>query len=117
MRIEKKEDVIRTAVELVAKAICYSLPENVNTIVVSGGGAFNPTIKLCIEKYSKDLRCVRIDEWEHCIEGLTSSNKEAVAFCVLGIASLLGVPANVPNATGAKQKIVLGKITTNKKII
>ncbi|HZJ71541.1 MAG TPA: anhydro-N-acetylmuramic acid kinase [Planctomycetota bacterium] len=37
--------------------------------------------------------------------------KEAVAFALLGDATLRGVPSNVPSVTGARQACVLGKIS------
>jgi len=37
--------------------------------------------------------------------------KEAVAFALLGDATLRGVPSNVPSVTGARRACVLGKVS------
>jgi anhydro-N-acetylmuramic acid kinase len=37
--------------------------------------------------------------------------REALAFALLGAATLDGVPANLPGATGAARAVVLGCIT------
>ena len=43
--------------------------------------------------------------------GMASEAKEAVAFALLGAATLDGVPSNVPSVTGARRGVVLGSIT------
>lgn len=48
------------------------------------------------------------------MEGLTAANKEAVAFCLLGLATLLGVPSNVPSVTGASRSVVLGQVAVRE---
>jgi len=42
--------------------------------------------------------------------GISSAAKEAIAFALLGHATLCGVPANLPAASGAAHPVVLGKI-------
>ena len=43
--------------------------------------------------------------------GIPSEAKEAMAFALLGAATLDGVAANVLGATGARRRVVLGSIT------
>jgi len=43
--------------------------------------------------------------------GVPSESREAIAFALLGAASLDGVPANVRSATGATRSVVLGSVT------
>ncbi len=43
--------------------------------------------------------------------GIPSPAKEAVAFALLGAATLDGIPSNIPSATGAYRRVVLGSIT------
>jgi anhydro-N-acetylmuramic acid kinase len=42
--------------------------------------------------------------------GIANDAKEALAFAILAHETLLGRPSNVPNATGARRAVVLGKI-------
>jgi anhydro-N-acetylmuramic acid kinase len=43
--------------------------------------------------------------------GIASASKEALAFAMLGAATLDGTPGNVMSATGARRAVVLGAIT------
>ena len=43
--------------------------------------------------------------------GLPEGAKEAVCFALLANEHLSRTPANVPSATGAKRRVVLGKLT------
>ena len=43
--------------------------------------------------------------------GVPAEAKEAIAFALLGAATLDGVPSNVPSCTGAKRRVILGSIT------
>jgi N-acetylmuramic acid 6-phosphate (MurNAc-6-P) etherase len=52
------------------------------------------------------VRVRKIDEL-----GVASEAKEAVAFALLGAATLDAEPSNVPAATGAARPVILGSIT------
>ena len=43
--------------------------------------------------------------------GLSSDYKEAIAFALLASARIDGVAGNVPEVTGARRPVLLGKIT------
>jgi anhydro-N-acetylmuramic acid kinase len=43
--------------------------------------------------------------------GVPGQAKEAIAFALLGAATLDGIPTNVPSCTGASRPVVLGSIT------
>ena len=81
------------------------LPRRPDEIIASGGGVRNRKLMQEIEVVTK-LPVRRIDEL-----GVGSDAKEAIAFALLGAATLDGVPSNVPSATGAKRPVVLGSIT------
>ena len=48
--------------------------------------------------------------------GIPGEAKEAVAFALLGAATLDGFPSNVPSVTGAVRPMVLGSVTGRRKI-
>jgi anhydro-N-acetylmuramic acid kinase len=77
-------------------------------LVVSGGGARNRAImadlRLSVERFGWPVRTC--DEL-----GVPSEAKEAMAFALLGAATLDDVPSNVPACTGARRRVVLGSVT------
>lgn len=73
-------------------------------LIVSGGGIRNRAIMHYLRFWVGNLRTT--DEF-----GVPSEAKEALAFALLGAATLDGVPSNVPSATGARRAVVLGSIT------
>ncbi|WP_078382121.1 anhydro-N-acetylmuramic acid kinase [Sutcliffiella halmapala] len=77
----------------------------VDTLIVSGGGAYNPTLL----SYLREEGNFDVKTQED--YGLSSDSKEAVAFALLANESLFGVPNNLPSATGARKPVVLGKLT------
>ena len=97
-------DVITTLAAYTADCIIFSyekfLPQ-IDRVIVSGGGVFNEFI---MERLSQKLPC--IVEKEKNYESL-----EALSFALLGYYTLKGIPANVPNVTGASRPCVLGNIT------
>jgi anhydro-N-acetylmuramic acid kinase len=115
----RNEDVVATATLLTARSIGEALQSlttgnwqlatgNFREMIVSGGGAKNPTLMGMLGAELKPLR-IRVrssDEF-----GLPSEAKEAVAFAVLAYQTWRRQPSNVPSATGAKTPAVLGKIS------
>jgi anhydro-N-acetylmuramic acid kinase len=104
------KDIVATAVLLTARSIgdAYRrfIPEPVEEVVVSGGGAKNPALLAAIER---ELAPRAILPFER--EFFDGEAKEAVAFALLGYLHLMGAPGNVPTATGARGPRVLGKLT------
>ena len=43
--------------------------------------------------------------------GVSPDFKEAIAFALLASARLDGIPGNVPEVTGARRRVLLGKVT------
>jgi anhydro-N-acetylmuramic acid kinase len=101
------EDLLHTACLITAESILESmrrfLRPGPDEIVVSGGGTANATL---MGMLSREIPVKTIDEL-----GVPSAAKEAMAFALLGAATLDGVPGNVPSATGARRAVVLGAIT------
>lgn len=93
------------AAESIGRAVRQFLPSRPDEVIVSGGGTRNATLmSLLAERLGAALKT--IDEF-----GIASSAKEAMAFALLGAATLDGVAGNVPAATGAKRGVVLGSVT------
>jgi anhydro-N-acetylmuramic acid kinase len=104
------EDVVATAVSLTARSVADAyrrfMPEPVEEVLVSGGGAKNPTLMAAITKAIQPLRVTDFDK-----AFFDGEAKEAVAFALLGYLHLMRIPANVPTATGARGRRILGKLT------
>ena len=106
------DDLIATATAFAADAIAlnisrFVLPRHsVEEIIASGGGVHNLTLMRCLGVAVAPMRVRRIDEF-----GIPSDAKEALAFALLGHASLMGRAGNLPTVTGARHGAVLGKFT------
>jgi anhydro-N-acetylmuramic acid kinase len=101
-------DLLCTAACIASIAIALEierLPMRPDEIYVSGGGAKN---RFLIEGIESQLE--RKTRGTQRL-GIISSAKEAVAFALLGAATLDHIPSNVPSATGARRAVVLGSIT------
>jgi anhydro-N-acetylmuramic acid kinase len=77
-------------------------------MIVSGGGTKNATLMRMLREEMASLR-MRVRTSNDF--GLPSEAKEAVAFAVLAYQTWRKLPSNVPSATGAKQNVVLGKVS------
>ena len=103
-------DIIATATSLTARSIAdaYSrfMPEPVTEVLVSGGGAKNPTLATMIASLIAPIEVRQFAE-----RFFDGEAKEAVAFALLAYLHVNGKPGNVPRATGAKGQRILGKLT------
>ncbi len=104
------EDVVATATGLTARTMAAGYDRFVRgdllDVVLSGGGARNPTLVRLIRE-AMPLRTVRTFD-EFFFDG---DAKEAVAFAYLALQHLRGLPGNVPAATGATGSRILGTRT------
>ena len=121
-----QHDILATATALTARSIGLAVrdivlpadeenviagsrwPSRYREMVVSGGGVRNGTLMRMIreELASLKMRVRTSDDF-----GLPSEAKEAVAFALLAYQTWRRLPSNVPSATGAKQSVVLGKVS------
>lgn len=103
-------DIVATATALTARSIAHAyrrfLPEPVEEVLVSGGGAKNPALAGMLRAALEEWTIV--DFAERYFDG---EAKEAVAFALLAHLHMEGKPGNVPSATGARGARVLGKFT------
>lgn len=77
-------------------------------LIVAGGGVRNAALmdRLNDKQWRRTTRVFTTDEL-----GIAADAREAIAFALLGAATLDGEPSNVPSATGASRRVVLGSIT------
>ncbi len=107
------EDLLATAVAFTAESIAKAykdfvlLEHKIDEVVLGGGGSYNATLRRMIQQ-----RLPGIPIFLHEDLGISGDAKEALAFAILGNETMLGHPANVPSATGASRRVVLGKIVT-----
>jgi anhydro-N-acetylmuramic acid kinase len=105
------DDLLATATALTAAACadayrrflapCGPLGE----VWVCGGGSANPTLLAMLQERLPGVTVRASDAL-----GMPSRAVEAVAFALLAAATALGMPGNVPAATGSARPLVLGKI-------
>ena len=103
-------DIVATATALTAQSMADAyrrfLPEPIEEVLVSGGGARNPVLVAMIAAAVAPLPVVPFDA---CY--FNGEAKEAVAFAFLAHLHLMGLAGNVPTATGARGLRVLGMLT------
>lgn len=100
-------DLVATVTAFTARSIAdayHRFLGPVDEVIVGGGGARNPTL---MRMLAEALPGVRVMDHEGV--GIDSDAKEAIAFALLANDCILGLPTNVPGATGAA-RAVLGKI-------
>jgi anhydro-N-acetylmuramic acid kinase len=102
-------DTVATATELtvesIAQAYQHHLPGPVDEVYVSGGGSRNPYL---MERLRRKLDAPVHDYSQL---GYPSEAKEALLMALLANEHVMGTPCNVPAATGAANRVVLGCLT------
>ena len=89
------EDVLATVVAYAAWAVARDVPDGAN-VLVTGGGALNPTLMKALEGAAKGRHVVWDIPERNLIEG-----KEALVFAWLGLLRWLDMPNAIPSVTGA----------------
>ena len=111
------EDLVATATAFTARSLVRNLADHVaprqpiDEVLLAGGGALNPTLTAMIgEELSAAFKGnpPRLGYLDG--SGIPAKARECVAFALLGFARLIGMPANVPAATGARHPALLGKL-------
>jgi anhydro-N-acetylmuramic acid kinase len=111
------EDIIATATAYTAKSIAaayhrFIFPKLNRAdlrrlqVILGGGGAKNPVLRRMLAERVGTGEVLTHEDF-----GIANAAKEALAFAILAHETLLHRPGNVPNATGARRPVVLGKIT------
>ena len=108
------EDTIATVTCLTAWSVTESCRRFVlpfcraGEMLVGGGGSYNPVLMGFLKKEMEKLS-VSVKTQEE--KGFHSDAKEAVAFALLADRTMQGLFGNLPRATGAESRAVLGKIS------
>jgi anhydro-N-acetylmuramic acid kinase len=95
-------DSIRTSLDICGQA----KPGGRSRLIVSGGGAHNPTLIGDLKKSLPGWELFTAGEM-----GINGDAKEAVAFAVLANETVHGICNNAPQATGAAHPVIMGKIS------
>jgi len=105
----RPEDFLATVTYFTVKCITLSyeefLPSMPDVVILGGGGVFNKSI---IKMLSEELPEVDIKFHEE--YGIPSTAKEALTMAILANEVINGVCNNVPSATGARKRVIMGKI-------
>lgn len=108
-----KYDLLATMTMFTAKSIAVNYQKfifpnyKIDEVIIGGGGSYNLTfIRMLKELLKEDCEVMTQEE-----VGYSSEAKEAIAFALLANETLHGNGSNVPNATGAKECVILGNIT------
>lgn len=105
------DDAVATALRFTARSITDQLdrwlPATRGDLVVSGGGARNPTLMGLLAASPSGRLAVFSDLF------FDGDAKEALVFAWLGWRTLHGLHGNVPGATGAAGRRVLGALATS----
>lgn len=110
----RPEDIVCTLSHLTARTIVdayerFVFPgHKVSEIVFAGGGTANAYLMgLVSELMGPKVKVHKTDERF----GIPSGAREAMCFAVLANETLSGRPSNLPRATGAKERVLLGSLT------
>jgi anhydro-N-acetylmuramic acid kinase len=104
-------DVIATTTTMTVESIRlafqrFILPKaRIHEVIVGGGGVRNKVLMNGLKK-SIPARILTMREF-----GIPNQAKEALSFCILANETLHGNPSNIPLATGAQRRVVLGSMT------
>jgi len=75
-------------------------------MIVSGGGIHNKSLMRMLKEELPQLKIITSDDFN-----IPADAKEAVAFAILANETIMQRPGNLPSATGANKRVVLGKIS------
>ena len=105
-------DLIATATEFTARSIAAalgSLSGTFHDVIVAGGGCHNRVLMRRLQALLPGM-----DVFSSTKAGIDPDSKEAIAFAVLAYQTRLGLPGNLPSATGAIRAATLGKLARGR---
>ncbi len=100
-------DLLATLAALTARTVADEiLRHRLDTVIVSGGGSHNPVVMGALAE-----RLPHTALLPSSTIGVPGDAKEAIAFAVIGWHTVHGLPATLPDCTGATAASVLGSLT------
>jgi anhydro-N-acetylmuramic acid kinase len=103
-------DLLCTATHFVVRAIALAIQrfitKPVQRVLLSGGGVRNGLLWSLLAQHLAPVPVEKLDAY-----GIPAEARKAVAFAGLAALTMDGVPANLPEATGAAGSRLLGQIT------
>jgi anhydro-N-acetylmuramic acid kinase len=103
-------DILATLTDFTAASVVDSYRRFLDTmpdqVLLGGGGSRNAYLRSRLQYRLGDaIPVMTTDE-----VGLNAASKEAIAFAVLAHWRMLGIPGNLPSATGAQEAVLLGDV-------
>lgn len=105
-------DVLATVTAFSAESIAHNfrsfiLPsQTIDEVLVCGGGAHNATLMSMLRERLAPISVGTVAE-----AGIPVDAREVTCVGIIGNETLLGEPGNVPSATGASRRVIMGQIT------
>lgn len=100
-------DLVATLTALTVRTVAAEVRRaGVTTLIASGGGCRNPVILDGLRDALPGVDVLLSDDL-----GAPADDKEAIAFALIGWCTLHGLPANLPEGTGAREPRILGSLT------
>ena len=109
------DDLVATLAEFTGRTIVNSLEmfvfpyHRIDELIISGGGVRNRYLRRRLQESLPQQKILTSDQFS-----IPSDAKEAIAFAILANETLMGQDGNLPRATGARHKVILGKIIPGK---
>lgn len=106
------EDILATLTDFTAASVVDSyrrfLDAMPQQVLLGGGGSRNAYLKSRLQqRLGVEIPVMTTDK-----AGVSAEAKEAIAFAVLAYWRILGIPGNLPLATGAREAVLLGDVYT-----
>ncbi|MER2125568.1 anhydro-N-acetylmuramic acid kinase [Solibacillus sp.] len=110
MKGASTEDILATltayTVETIKQSYGRYLPlEQIDEIYINGGGSLNGYLMELLKQAFPTKKVAPLDGL-----GVPAVWKEAIAFALFGYNTMLGIPNQLPSATGARREVVMGKV-------
>lgn len=101
------EDLVATVTAFTAESIAYNYEAflgKVDLVILGGGGAKNKTLlRMLQHRLNAEIKT-------HEDFGIPEQAKEPLGMAILANETIMGNPNNVPGATGARNRVIMGKI-------